>query len=735
MVSGHNYIIIKWLSIIIMLFFLQINTSDARQLSETDGDTLKVGLVLSGGGALGLAHIGVIQAIEEAGIRIDYITGTSMGSLVGGLYAIGYTTDQLLDIARSNNFMELFTEQRNRRYITNYERTFEDKTVASFPISRKGIDLPVGIITGQNVYTFLSRLTWNVHGTEEFDHFPIPFAAIATDLETGGAVVFRDGYLPDALRASISIPSVFTPHEINGNIYIDGGLIRNIPVQDALDLGANYTIAVDVSSPLMPKDRLNTLADIFTQSFYFRIQEYSEIQRNLADYLVEVDELHGRYTAADFDKVEELIAIGQRAGKKHVEKFREIAAQQTIPPPPRPGVGATGSLPISQISIHGNTIYDSDYILNQLEFEPGMYLNPDIIEQKVTRLYSSQYVNNVTYRVLPNDDYYYTLQINISENIRDEFKVGVRYETGTQASILLQSNFHNLLHSGSLSRVEARLGDRQNYLIDHIYFGVMGSRLALRTSVQYQSENVEWFSERERISRFKHESLRGELSWANYFSTNNMFETGIRKDFTNHSDVINPDSIRATSRDYHAFFLRFTRDRQNRRAYPTSGEKIIIEGFLSDQFFLSPINFSSAKFYYNTYYPVTNYFSLTNTIYGGYSTGTDLPWSYWNSPNRYDEIFGMKRFGGLNRYEINSRNLQLASVGVQLEPFHHRFIGADVYAARFLNNWDFNFTGEDIEYGASLTVGAQTILGPIKAIFSTSSLNNFRAELQIGHQF
>lgn len=735
MVSQQKFRFTRWILILSFFFVIQLNTVDARQIEEAEGDTLKVGLVLSGGGALGIAHIGVIQAIEEAGIRIDYITGTSMGSLVGALYSIGYTSDQLLEIARSNNFMELFTEQRNRRYITNYERTYEDKTVASFPISRKGIDLPVGIISGQNVYTFLSRLTWNVHGTEDFDHFPIPFAAIATDLETGEAVVFRDGYLPDALRASISIPSVFTPHEINDKIYIDGGLIRNIPVQDALDLGANYTIAVDVSSPLMPKDSLNTLADIFTQSFYFRIQEYSEIQRNMADYLVEVDELHGRYTAADFDKVDELIAIGQRAGQKHIEKFREIAAQQTVPPPPRPGIGVSGSLPISQINIQGNTIYDSEYILNQLEFESGMYLNPDIIEQKVTRLYSSQYINNVTYRVLTNDDYYYSLQINISENIRDEFKVGIRYETGTQASILLQSNFHNLLHTGSLSRLEARLGDRQSFLIDHIYFGVLGSRLALRSSIQYHSENVEWFSERDRISRFKHETVRGELSWANYFSTNNMFETGIRKAFTFHSDEINPDSIRASSSDYHAFFLRFTRDRQNRRAYPTSGEKIILEGFLSDDFFFSPANFSSAKFYYNTFYTVADFLSLTNTLYAGYTTGPDLPWNYWNSPNRYDDIYGMIRFGGINRYEMNSRNIQLASAGFQFEPFHHRFIGADVYAARFLDNWNFDISERNIEYGASLTVGAQTILGPIRAIFSTSTLNSFQAELQIGHQF
>ncbi|MDX1641798.1 MAG: patatin-like phospholipase family protein, partial [Balneolaceae bacterium] len=259
-----------------LLFFLFCSVEAKAQelyLSKKNNqvdDTLRVGLVLSGGGAMGIAHIGVIQAIEEAGIRIDYITGTSMGSLVGGLYAIGYTSDQLAEMATSNNFVELFTEKPDRKYISNYEKIIDDRTIVTFPISEKSIDLPVGIISGQNIYTYLARLTQSVHGIEEFDDFPIPFAAVATDLETGEAKVFRSGYLPDALRASISIPSLFSPHNIDGKLYVDGGLIRNLPVQDAIEMGADYTIAVDVSSPLMPKDSLNTFAKVLNQSVFFR---------------------------------------------------------------------------------------------------------------------------------------------------------------------------------------------------------------------------------------------------------------------------------------------------------------------------------------------------------------------------------------------------------------------------------------------------------------------------------
>jgi NTE family protein len=359
-------------NIFITLLFIGLFSQNtySNPLQKADEDTLKVGLVLSGGGALGIAHIGIIQALEEAGVRIDYITGTSMGSLIGGLYSIGYTSDQLVEMASSNNFMELFTERRNRRYISNYEKIYEDRTIASFPVSKKGIDLPIAIISGQHVFTYLSRLTWHVHGMDDFSQFPIPFAAIGTDIETGEAVVFNSGYLPDALRASISIPSVFAPHQIEDKMYIDGGLIRNIPVQDAIDMGATYTIAVDVSIPLMPKDSLNTLSSILNQTIYYRIQEYSDPQREMADHVIMVDELHD-YTTADFNLAGKFLEIGQRAGRQNLDKFKEIAAMQSIPPPPRPGVGDPGSLPVSEVTIEGNTIFDDEYILRQLGFTPG----------------------------------------------------------------------------------------------------------------------------------------------------------------------------------------------------------------------------------------------------------------------------------------------------------------------------------------------------------------------------
>ena len=191
-----------------ILFLSEVNAQQTSDSLDALPDDPKVGLVLSGGGAKGIAHIGVLKVLEEAGVRIDYITGTSMGSVVGGLYSIGYSADQLTEIVANRNFLDLFTEKPDQRLSSMYQKELNNRSFVSFPIRNKGIDLPAGIIKGQNLYMVFSNLTWPAHGTNSFDSFPIPFAAVATDIETGEPVVLRDGYLPDALRASISIPSL-----------------------------------------------------------------------------------------------------------------------------------------------------------------------------------------------------------------------------------------------------------------------------------------------------------------------------------------------------------------------------------------------------------------------------------------------------------------------------------------------------------------------------------------------
>lgn len=725
-------------SVIIFSFlYLFIGSTDrvlSSPLVQMEDDSLKVGLVLSGGGAKGVAHLGILKALEDAGVRIDYITGTSMGSLVGGLYAIGYTSDQLIEIAKENNFVELFSESANRRHISNYEKGFDERTIVSFPVSERGIALPAGIITGQNIYSFLSGLSWPAHSTEDFNDFPIPFAAVATDIETGKAKVFRSGYLPDAIRASISIPSAMRPHKINDKYYIDGGLSRNLPVQDAIDMGANYIIAVDLTTPLAKQDSLNSLTEIMNQAVMFRVIEKTETEKDKADYVINISELE-EYSMVDFNKMETFVEIGINEGLKHMDHFKEIARKQSNPQLGRIGMQPNAPLPIERLIIEGNTLFDDDFIIRKLDFEEGVGLTPTLIEEKISKLYSSRYIDQVTYRIKPDSSYYYNLIVTVQESKTDDFRVGLRYESQSQASLLFESTFQDMLHPGSVNRFEVRLGDEIHFNTDYIYYGALGSNLAALTTIQYMSEQVDWYQNDSRVSSFTSQTIRGELSAGNYFNSQNLFTIGVRKDFNTFKNRLNSPSIEPSDQDYHALFAQYRFDRIDRKSFSTSGHKIVLQGVHSNPATLSPILFTSLKVFWEGVYKVTNSISVKNQFFTGYTYGDEIPWTYWNTPNKYDSSMGYLRFGGFNRYQISERNLQLGTVGVQLEPFYHRFIGFDFYTGRFMDEWNLNLNRDDIEYGASLYIGALTILGPIKAIFSTSTENTIKAELQIGYHF
>jgi len=715
-----------------LLFFLSPGDVCSQNSPESvPDDTLRVGLVLSGGGAKGIAHIGVLQKLEEAGVRIDYITGTSVGSLIGGLYAIGYTSDQLLEIAESNIWTELFTEKPTRRYVSNYERIFADRTIASFPIRGRGLELPYGIISGQAIYSFLSHYTWPVHGIDRFDDFPIPFATVATELHSGEARTFRSGYLPDAIRASISIPSLMRPHIIDGVNYIDGGLANNLPVDDVIEMGANYVIAVNVAAPLMHPDSLHSLTDVFTQVVNYRINEKIVSQVERSDIYISPAEADS-YDIMDFGRVDELIRIGRDEAEKFMPQFREIAERQLFPVIEREGITSYGPLSFNQVIINGNELVSDEFILSELEIERNFTISSDFIDQKISQLYSTQLFDLITYQVKPSGGNF-NLHINVVENRTDSFRVGLRYETQTDASILLSSQFRNLLYGGSSLRIELRLGNEVQAMLDFLSYGSLGSRTGLRAKALFQSESIDQFDDGEREARFNNNLLRFELSAGNYLGTNNLIATGIRRDNIFFTNTINPGLIQAGDINHQSYFLRFNRDSFHRQAYPKSGTRFIANSTYSGDFSLSDISYFTAGALIESYVEITSKFTVRGLIHGGYSSGSELPWHALYSVNRLGQDFGMVRFGGFNRYELNARNVQMASAGFQYEPIYHRFINVDYYTGRFIDEW--GLARDNVLHGASITIGALTILGPMQAIFSTSTANRFLAEIQIGYQF
>ena len=230
-------------------------------------DRARVGLVLSGGGALGSAHIGVLKVLEELRVPVDCVAGTSIGAIVGGIYAAGYTPQEIEDVMLAIRWSDLLDDRPDRRRVP-YRRKQDDLTFLTrleVGFNHGRFQLPSALVEGQKLNFLLQALTIHTVGLDSFDDLPVPFRAIATDLETGDEVVLDRGDLAHAIRASMAVPGVFSPVEIGGRLLVDGGLVNNLPVDQGRAMGADVVIAVDVGDPLRTRKRLVSLADVTRQ--------------------------------------------------------------------------------------------------------------------------------------------------------------------------------------------------------------------------------------------------------------------------------------------------------------------------------------------------------------------------------------------------------------------------------------------------------------------------------------
>ncbi|MDB6154289.1 MAG: hypothetical protein JWL90_2742 [Chthoniobacteraceae bacterium] len=296
------------------------------------GHRPKIGLVLSGGGARGVAHIGVLKALEELHIPIDYIAGTSMGAIVGGLYASGMSPEELEQWFHEVDWRYLLSDAppREGRSFRSKEREFRLNQNLELGISGKGnIQLPTGLIAGQKLIINLRELTLSVRDVHDFDRLPIPFRAVATDLETGEKVVLSGGDLPEAMRASMAVPGIFTPYRTGGRLLVDGGLASNLPIETVKAMGADIVIAVDLRTDLLKGEQLNSPLAVTNQVVDIFIQR---------DTVAQIGRLSGRdvyirlhlpnATSSNFIGSFPSINAGYEETREHTAKLQALAVPE-----------------------------------------------------------------------------------------------------------------------------------------------------------------------------------------------------------------------------------------------------------------------------------------------------------------------------------------------------------------------------------------------------------------------
>ncbi len=410
-------------------------------ISGQPGNTSpKIGYAFSGGGAKGVAQVGVLRVLEDAGIRPDVVTGTSIGSIIGGLYAIGYSVDQLEELALQTDWVYYFDDELERIYFPIEERYTAERYQLRFPIDSGKIALPKGVVRGKKISLLLSRLTVPAHGISNFDDFRMPYRAVATDLVSGEAVVFSQGDLADAMRASMSIPSVFVPFEIGDHLLIDGGVVRNLPVSDAFDLGADTVIAIDIGASLYKKKDLTSILTVLGQTSSYLTAISNREQARLATLVIRPR--IGEIGALSFNQNDRLMRRGKIAAQKNLPEVKELLGDR--PFSPSPGVVIPDEILVTTLQITGCDEKSLKAIRSLLQIREGHTYSLDAIENRIKKLYGSELVALASYRIVPDGEGY-QLTIKTETQPGEFLRLSANYDSRFKAGLLLNLTLRNRL--------------------------------------------------------------------------------------------------------------------------------------------------------------------------------------------------------------------------------------------------------------------------------------------------
>lgn len=722
----------------------------ANNSKRTEAPT--VGLVLSGGGAKGFAHIGVIQLLEEAGIKPDYVTGTSMGAIVGGLYAMGYTVDEMRQIADTTDWTMVLSNTVPLSDVTYIEKPYYSTFITELNITNTGIKLPEGLIEGQNLMAKLSALTTPVHGIYDFTKFPIPFTCVATDIERGVPVSLSKGNIANALRASMAIPTAFTPVVKDSMLLIDGGWTRNLPVQEAKAMGADIIISVDVGSALKSKEELTNLMSILDQTAWILSAQDTEKQLKMSDYVVRPSV--STYSTFDFPKSLEIIDLGYETAKKQKAVFQELAKRINAggEPDKRKFSSRADSLyTIGKVRVEGNRLTSSKYIQSRMDIKPfGRYSLTEITD-KVTMLYGSLYYKKVNFELIRMSDTASELIIRVLEDNPAKLKLAFYYDSENSVGVNLNLTTRNLGIKNSRFVLDAFISE--NPMVFGQFFKYVNKK---------QSTFLYLDGRYTRNSRFLTTNLAGNDAVYNYReATSNLgfaytdknnliLGTNIGLGHANVRPKVNSDSLvdrwnENTTRLQAFLYLNSL----NSAIFPKHGTRFLIDlGYdfhVNHHATLSP-KFSpeqeqmfnewlkvrphvTFQFTYDKYYAINKKL----TAYGGVrmSMLSETVIGF----NDYTKVGGISPilssaipFWGVTRNSVNVMQYGIASAGGQYEVVPNFFVRAKVnyLNANYPMNWIdpnrseqvFTIAGHTVSdiWGAGLETAYKTPFGPIRVV-------------------
>lgn len=696
----------------------------------------KIALVLSGGGAKGAAHIGVLKVLEKYQVPIDIIVGTSVGSIVGGMYSVGYSPDEIEKTVLNLKFNSLLTNSKDRNLKNIEEKIENDKYPFTMSIDKNlKLSFPMGILNGENIYLQLKDIFSRAENIKNFNELPIEYRAITTDLQTGKEVILSDGDLAIATFKSMAIPSFLEPIKDENKFYVDGGVVNNFPIDVAISLGADIIIAVDITAETSKINEKSNLVTILDKLATYNGNRKTETHKKLADLLIVPDVKD--HDTIDFGNLNELVVAGEDAAEKYgyiltnlssPKDFKEIKDKALKEEP----------IQINKIKLEGNNI---------LTLKKVNELKPSVKNRKFTKadlndwtkkIYSVSYIERVFYEV--NDD---TVIFKVKEKDGINIRASLNYASNYGGSMNIAATVPNFGIWTKNYTIKAEASSFPKINFNNVTFYEVGKfKLLGGASIGYETDPLFIYKNGDKVSTYTTNKFIASLAFGTAIS--NSVVSGISLGYANNDNkyLSGDRDIYNFNENYQALFSSIYTyvDTLNERNFPSKGTVLRLEGFNSQDISGKDTNLGGGMFSANFYTPLSEKFSVGFGVAGGKMRGEELPKS------------SLFRIGGLRNSETAFSFVGLPMMGRYADEFYILRGGIQykltdtfhllakynmlTYSSDSLPFQDNYSIGDRKYHGYGGGIGWNTFLGPI-SLFLSNNLDDSSPlfEVYMGYTF
>ena len=655
-----------------------------------------------------------------------------MGSIIGSLYASGYSADSILYIAKRMNWDQILSNQSSLRNIIMEEKDEYDKYDLELPWVNHFFRISTGVLEGQELWLKFSELLFPVYKIKNFDSLDIPFKCIATDISTGQAVVLDSGEIVSAVRASMAIPSVFTAVEYNGQLLVDGGIVRNFPVKDVRQMGAQFVIGSNVTSSLLPASKVNNAVQVLLQVAFFREAEDTKLEVPLCNIYVQTP--LEKYNMGTFNQADSIIEAGLEEGRKIYPQLKKLAdSLNALYGPLHIGkdLPDVGSVKISSYEVYGLKYTTQDFFVHTMGLLTNHVYTPQMLSYMVRRAGGTRYYTRIIYHLNPQPDHTAKIIFEVTESPLTFAKLSLHYNQFTGISAIFNLTSRDFFTPNSRSIVSLNIGENFRVKAEHLQYLGRSRKFALVLSTQFDQMNITTYRNTKEAGIYNQNYfvVDGKMGYST--SRDITIGLGTRFEWIRYKPSITSTLEFMGTDDFPTSYVYFNQNSLDRPVYPKRGMKSTLEG---DWVYTQNPNlqlhsttrdtdtittdspYPRIVFHFETYTPLSDKSNLMFLIQSGMNFQKGNIMNMFSIGGLTHSFHNQITFAGLREGSYYASSVAAFEAGYRYNMFGNLYLTAkaNVMFNNFINNENKIYDTPDFLSGYALTFTYNFVLGPLE---------------------